>query len=317
MPDGFTDADFDDGGVGRGRRSRLLDDAGFDRPIYTNYAMPFRTFPPDVPDDNPTGCYRTRFTVPDDWRDRRVVLHIGGAESVLRVWVNGTRGRHEQGLAARSRVRRHRARAVRREQLLAAEVVRWSDASFVEDQDQWWHAGIHREVFLYSTPRTFLADVHATASLTADPATGTLDLQVGVDFDEARARRRLDRRRALRGRGGTAPSTPPSSAARCRAAARRTGSAATPCACTREVADVTPWSAEEPNRYRLQVALLDPDGNLHDTATTGSGSAGSRSWVATSWSTASPCCSAASTATTSIRTPAGSSRSSRCAPTWC
>ena len=84
VPDGFTDAEFDDGGWAEVDVPGCWTMQGFDRPIYTNYAMPFRTFPPDVPDDNPTGCYRTRFTVPDEWRDRRVVLHVGAAESVPR-----------------------------------------------------------------------------------------------------------------------------------------------------------------------------------------------------------------------------------------
>lgn len=62
---------------------------GYDRPHYTNVQMPFPQEPPFVPDDNPTGCYRTTFSLPDDWKGRRVVLHFGGAESVLAVWVNG------------------------------------------------------------------------------------------------------------------------------------------------------------------------------------------------------------------------------------
>ena len=151
---------------------------GFDRPIYTNVIMPFDEFPPDVPEQNPTGCYRTTFDVPREWTDRRVVLHMGGADSALRLWVNGT----EVGTSKDSRLEAEFdiTLLVRFDgpNLLAAQVVRWSDASFVEDQDQWWHAGLHREVFLYSTPRTFLNDVHATASLTPDLAAGTLDLRV-------------------------------------------------------------------------------------------------------------------------------------------
>ena len=115
-PDGFAVADFDDAAWTEVDVPGCWTMQGFDRPIYTNVAMPFRTFPPDVPDDNPTGCYRTSFTVPDEWRDRRVVLHIGGAESALRVWVNGAEVGIEQGLAPRGRVRRHRTRAPRREQ---------------------------------------------------------------------------------------------------------------------------------------------------------------------------------------------------------
>ena len=265
-PDGFPADDFDDVGWKEVDVPGCWTMQGYDRPIYTNYAMPFRTFPPDVPDDNPTGCYRTRFTVPDEWRDRRVVLHIGGAESALRVWVNGT----EVGTSKDSRLEaefdvtdqvRFGASSV-----LAAEVVRWSDASFVEDQDQWWHAGIHREVFLYSTPRTFLGDVHATASLTPELTTGTLDLKVGVDFADAEradgwvvaARVEDERGHAVTEAEFRGP------VPRSRATYRFGGHTVHLHA---EVADIAPWSAESPTRYRLQVALLDPDGNLHDTAT--------------------------------------------------
>ena len=62
---------------------------GFDRPIYTNVQMPFKGMPPDVPADNPTGLYRTTFSVPRTWAKRRIVLHVGAADSVLHVWVNG------------------------------------------------------------------------------------------------------------------------------------------------------------------------------------------------------------------------------------
>src|SRR4029079_2159885 len=62
---------------------------GFDRPIYTNVQMPFRGVPPQVPDHNPTGLSRRRFTIPKRWKGRRIVLHVGAADSVLHVWVNG------------------------------------------------------------------------------------------------------------------------------------------------------------------------------------------------------------------------------------
>jgi beta-galactosidase len=62
---------------------------GFDKPHYTNITMPFPQEPPRVPDENPTGLYRTQFDVPAKWNGRRIVLHFGGAESVLYVYVNG------------------------------------------------------------------------------------------------------------------------------------------------------------------------------------------------------------------------------------
>ena len=121
---------------------------GYDIPQYTNVQMPFPNPPPHVPEANPTGIYRRSFTLPRGWDGRRVVLHFGGVEGVLHVLVNG----RPVGLAKDSRtpaefdvtdlVRR------RGPNELVAVVVRWSDASFVEDQDQWWHAGISREVAL-------------------------------------------------------------------------------------------------------------------------------------------------------------------------
>ena len=60
---------------------------GHDRPHYTNVIMPFPNPPPSVPELNPTGLYRTTLTVPADWSGRRVILHVGGAESVLYLWL--------------------------------------------------------------------------------------------------------------------------------------------------------------------------------------------------------------------------------------
>ncbi|MGH9301387.1 MAG: sugar-binding domain-containing protein, partial [Acidimicrobiales bacterium] len=141
---------------------------GFDRPHYTNVAMPFPEAPPLAPKDNPTGLFRTRVEVPAAWRGRRIVLHLGGAESVLYVFVNGK----AVGMGKDSRlpsefdVTGHLRPG--RSNLVAVMVIRWSDASHIEDQDQWWMAGLHREVFLYCTEAVHLADVHLKAGLEAD-----------------------------------------------------------------------------------------------------------------------------------------------------
>jgi len=123
---------------------------GFDTPHYTNVVMPFDERPPHVPEANPTGVYRRTFTVPRAWRRRRIVLGFGGVEGVLHVVLNG----EPVGIGKDARTPsefdvtelvRHGA-----PNELAVAVVRWSDASFVEDQDQWWHAGISRGVYLYA-----------------------------------------------------------------------------------------------------------------------------------------------------------------------
>ena len=123
---------------------------GFGRPHYTNTVMPFSEPPPTVPEQNETGIYRRSFTVPRGWRSRPVVLEFGAAEGALYVLVNGA----PVGIAKDSRTPAQFdvSELVRHDgpNELVAVVVRWSDASFVEDQDQWWHAGLSRTIRLVS-----------------------------------------------------------------------------------------------------------------------------------------------------------------------
>ncbi len=155
---------------------------GHDRPHYTNVQMPFALAAPNVPDENLTGLYRTHFAVPADWDGRRIVLQVGAAESVLYVWVNG----QAVGMGKDSRLPQDfDVTAFVRpggDNLLACAVVKWSDASYIEDQDQWWMGGIHRDVSLYSTAPTHLADVFAVAGLEDDYVTGTLGVTVKLGF---------------------------------------------------------------------------------------------------------------------------------------
>jgi beta-galactosidase len=138
---------------------------GYGRPHYTNVVMPFDDRPPRVPDANPTGIYRRSFALPRAWRRRRVVLHFGGVEGALHVLVNG----EPAGIAkdARTPAEFDVTDLVRHNgpNELVAVVVQWSDASFVEDQDHWWHAGIGREVSLVSLGDDSITDlfVHADA----------------------------------------------------------------------------------------------------------------------------------------------------------
>jgi beta-galactosidase len=154
---------------------------GYDKPHYTNVQMPFAEAPPNVPDANPTGLYRTRFALPPEWGGRRVVLHVGGAESVLYVWLNGA----PVGMGKDSRLPQEfdLTPFLREgENQLCCAVVKWSDASFVEDQDQWWMGGIHRDVFLYATGQAFIADVFARGEPDAAFRDGRLAVTTRIGF---------------------------------------------------------------------------------------------------------------------------------------
>ncbi|MFP4644819.1 MAG: sugar-binding domain-containing protein, partial [Spirochaetales bacterium] len=135
---------------------------GFDRPHYTNVVMPFPHKPPRVPDENPTGVYRTSFSLRESFAGRRTLLYIGGAESVYHVFLNG----REIGYATDTRLPSEfdiSEALSGGENTLAIVVIRWSAASFIEDQDQWWMAGIHRDVELISVGDVFIDDVDVSS----------------------------------------------------------------------------------------------------------------------------------------------------------
>ncbi len=152
-----------------------------DVPHYTNVRMPFTGLPPTVPVENPTGLYDRPVDVPARWAGRRIVLHVGAAESVLIAHVNG----REVGISKDSHLAAEfdvtdvvRPGSNR----IGLTVVKWSDASYVEDQDQWWHGGITRSVFLYATDPVHLADVQAIPALAEDLVTGSIEVRAEVAF---------------------------------------------------------------------------------------------------------------------------------------
>ncbi|HEX2807771.1 MAG TPA: glycoside hydrolase family 2 TIM barrel-domain containing protein, partial [Kineosporiaceae bacterium] len=152
-----------------------------DLPHYTNVQMPWPQLPPHPPSANPTGVYERDLEVPASWAGRRVVLHVGAAESVLIVQVDGidvgvSKDSHLAAEFDLTDVVRPGERAT-----LRLTVIKWSDATFIEDQDQWWHGGITRPVFLYSTPPVHLADVQIEAGLTPEGRAGMLSVHVDVD----------------------------------------------------------------------------------------------------------------------------------------
>jgi beta-galactosidase len=159
----------------------------FDLPHYTNVQMPFPGNPPQLPDVNPTGIYERDFDLPAEWlAGRRIVLHVGAAESVLIARING----QEVGVSKDSHLAAEfDVTSILRSgtNAISLRVVKWSDATYIEDQDQWWHGGITRSVYLYATPRVHLADLRVNAGLTDDLATGTFELLADIDFDGVEA----------------------------------------------------------------------------------------------------------------------------------
>ena len=157
-----------------------LQTQGHGKPHYANVQMPWPHEPPYVPAANLTGVYRRSFTVPANWTGQRILIHFGGATSVLAVYLNGTAIGLSKDSCLPAEFDLTAAVRVGEVNELIALVVQWSDSSFIENQDQWWLSGLHREVFLYTTPLTYIRDLHVRPALAADLRSATLDISIHV-----------------------------------------------------------------------------------------------------------------------------------------
>jgi beta-galactosidase len=187
IPRDFAAVGFDDSDWGKLRVPGTWTLQGYDKPHYTNVVMPFGNVPPSSPaSHNPTGLYRMSFALPSGWEKRRIVLHVGGAESFLEAWCNGARlgFSKDTRLPSEFDITRYVKPG---ENLLGFMVIRYSDSSFVEDQDQWWYGGIYRSVYLYSTDFAYIADLDARPKLSSDFSSGSVEAsaKLGFTFDPA------------------------------------------------------------------------------------------------------------------------------------
>ncbi len=179
-PAGFPQPDFEAAGWAEIEVPGNWMLQGYDRPIYTNHKMPIPPNPPRVPpDDNPTGLYRRTFTIPAEWQGRPVIVCFDGVESAFYLWVNGHKVGYSQGsrLPAEFELTPYLRPG---ENTLAVMVIRWSDGSYLEDQDHWWLAGIYRDVYLYAIPKIHIADIFARTEFDGDYRQATLKVRATI-----------------------------------------------------------------------------------------------------------------------------------------
>ena len=162
---------------------------GYGVPIYVNIQYPWtKADPPCIPADNPNNtvsAYRCEFSVPEQWTGQRVLLGFDGVNSFFYVWVNG----HRVGMSKDSRtpaefdVTRHVRPG---KNLLAVEVFRWCDGSYLEDQDFWRMSGIFRDVYLYCVPQLHLRDFEVRTDLDADYRDAVVQYSAWLRNDDRR-----------------------------------------------------------------------------------------------------------------------------------
>lgn len=144
---------------------------GYGTPIYTNITYPHRNNPPFIQgkkgytimdEPNPVGSYRRDFNIPEDWKGHEIFIHFDGVYSAMYLWVNGKKVGYSQG--SNNDAEFNITRYVKPgKNVLAVEVYRWCDGSYLEDQDMFRLSGIHRDVYVFATPKLRLRDYYLTS----------------------------------------------------------------------------------------------------------------------------------------------------------
>ena len=237
---------------------------GYGTPIYTNITYPFRNNPPFIQgqrgytvqqEPNAVGSYRREFTLPDGWDEKEIFLHFDGAYSAMYIWVNGKRVGYSEG--ANNDARFDITRYVRRgSNLLAVEVYRWSDGSYLEDQDMFRLSGIHRDVYLVATPKVQLRDIRLTADISPRYDRAILNVEGTIRNHTRRTVGDATLRVSLLDKEGHC--------------LRRVSTPTGPIAAGQEIStslqtsirDPHLWSAETPYLYTVEVELLNNKGEV-------------------------------------------------------
>ena len=198
QPDGFWQTDFNDSSWKTFPVPADWEMNGYGTPIYSSSGYTFKINPPYVMttpketytayvERNPTGVYRRTFTIPAEWQDKEVYIHFGSVSSAFYVWVNGQRVGYSQGAMEPAEFRitpyinpspnPSRGRGVQKASPrgglegvnhITLQVLKYSDGSYLEDQDQWRLAGIHRGIYLYATEKIRIRDFGVRTILDKD-----------------------------------------------------------------------------------------------------------------------------------------------------
>ncbi|MBN2500275.1 MAG: DUF4981 domain-containing protein [Anaerolineales bacterium] len=257
-PAGFAAPDFDVSGWDEIQVPGNWQLQGYDKPIYVNVQYPFPTTNDyKVPeDDNPTGAYRRNFTIPETWAGRRIFINFEGVESAFYIWVNGQMVGYSQGsrLDAEFDITEY----VRvGENVLAVQVYRWSDGSYLEDQDFWRLSGIYRSVSLRAAASIHIFDYTVETDLDAAYRDATLKVTAQVRNQSGAAAEGYRLAAMLYTPDGQPVFAEPVDGA-VSVAAGETAAAQL----TQAVPNPVKWTAETPHLYTLLLSLYDAEGEL-------------------------------------------------------
>ncbi|MGE5944572.1 MAG: glycoside hydrolase family 2 TIM barrel-domain containing protein [Flavobacteriales bacterium] len=153
---------------------------GYGYPHYTNVVYPFEKNPPFIKvSQNSVGSYITYFELDDTWLDREVYIQLGSVKSGYYLWVNGNKVGYNQDskLPAEFNITPYLKKGSNK---LAVKVFKFTDGSYLEDQDFWRLSGIQRDVFLFARPKTHISDFFSKALLDANYENGVFTLETKI-----------------------------------------------------------------------------------------------------------------------------------------
>ncbi len=229
---------------------------GLPRYLASDFAFDTSACPAVPADTNETGSYRTTFTVPQDWKGRQVFIVFDGVDSAFYLWINGKMVgfSKDSRLPAEFNITEYVKPG---ENLLAVRVYRWSDGSYLEDQDMWFLSGIFRDVSLFSTPSVHLRDFWAKTLFDEQYRNAQLNVQVQVKNYSGRAVKGLSVEAALfNAKGKPAHGWMQTANLDVKAG----GEAVIELAGA--VEKPARWSEEQPNLYMLVLTLKDKNGDV-------------------------------------------------------
>lgn len=245
-PVDFWKTDYNDKGWGTMPVPGIWELNGYGDPMYVNVSYPwsnqFENDPPHVPSkNNHVGSYRREIDVPASWAGREILAHFGSVTSNIYLWVNGKFVGYSEDSKLECEFDLTKYLVPGKKNLIAFQVFRWCDGSYLEDQDFFRFCGVARDSYLYSRPRKHIADVRVTPDLDEAYKDGSLFVEIEMS---AKADVRLD---------VTDPSGKVVGSKDLRASAMIDGWHYSHF----DVPDPLKWTAETPNLYTVRVSLLE------------------------------------------------------------
>ena len=223
---------------------------GFGTPIYTNIKYPFEKNPPFIKglyeNGSPVGSYVRTFEIPQSWLSDKIFIRLGGVSSAYYIWINGQKVGYAQDsfLPSEFDITPYVKSG---ENTVALQVFRWSDGSYLEDQDGWRFSGIMRDVYVHHAPKSHIRDFYVFSDLDKEYKDAALNVEVDLEGDVAGMRVEAalyDGKKKV--------------------AQFESAVNGLQCALSTKVLAPKKWSAETPNLYKLVMTLKDAQGKVVD-----------------------------------------------------